>query len=162
LEEPRQEILSVTNLRKVYGDTVAVDGVSFAVRRNEIVGLLGPNGAGKTTTINMVLGVLDPTEGTILVDGVNIARRRSQALQRTNFAAVYAPVPGNLTVIQNLRIFAMLYGVKHLTPRIEWTLLIGGGLAVFDLLLACWFFSRTYRYAVRGGLIARYSAETVS
>jgi ABC-2 type transport system ATP-binding protein len=119
LAESQQEILSVTNLRKVYGDTVAVDGVSFSVRRNEIVGLLGPNGAGKTTTINMVLGVLDPTAGTILVEGIDIARRRSQALQRTNFAAVYAPVPGNLTVIQNLRIFAMLYGVRHPAARIE-------------------------------------------
>lgn len=117
--EATQEILSVTDLRKVYGDTVAVEGVSFAVRRNEIVGLLGPNGAGKTTTINMVLGVLDPSAGTILVEGVNIARRRSQALQRTNFAAVYAPLPGNLTVSQNLRIFGLLYGVKHLSGRIE-------------------------------------------
>lgn len=113
------EVLSVANLRKTYGDTVAVDGVSFDVRRNEIVGLLGPNGAGKTTTINMVLGVLDPSAGTILVEGVNIARHRSQALQHTNFAAVYAPLPGNLTVFQNLRIFGLLYGVKRLAERIE-------------------------------------------
>jgi ABC-2 type transport system ATP-binding protein len=119
MEEFTKEILSVTNLHKAYGDTVAVAGLSFAVRRNEIVGLLGPNGAGKTTTINMVLGVLDSTEGTILVEGENIARRRSQALQQTNFAAVYAPLPGNLTVAQNLRIFGMLYGVKRLSLRIE-------------------------------------------
>ena len=51
-------VLSIRDLRKAYGQTVAVDGVSFEVGRNEIVGLLGPNGAGKTTTINMVLGVL--------------------------------------------------------------------------------------------------------
>ena len=113
------EVLSVDNLRKVYGQTVAVDGVSFQVRRNEIVGLLGPNGAGKTTTINMILGVLEPTAGSILVEGVDLAVHRSQALQCTNFAAVYAPVPGNLTVEQNLRIFGMIYGVKDLSQRIE-------------------------------------------
>ncbi len=106
-------------LRKQYGATLAVDGVSFDVNRNEIVGLLGPNGAGKTTTINMILGVLEPTSGTILVEGVDIAAKRSQVLARTNFAAVYAPLPGNLTVTQNLRFFGMIYGVKNLAARIE-------------------------------------------
>ena len=63
---PLQErALSVTQLRKVYGDTVAVDGVSFAVQPREIVGLLGPNGAGKTTIINMILGVLEPSAGSV-------------------------------------------------------------------------------------------------
>jgi ABC-2 type transport system ATP-binding protein len=112
-------VLSIENLRKVYGDTVAVDKVSFDVRRNEIVGLLGPNGAGKTTTINMILGVLQPTSGRIQIEGIDLAARRSQALARTNFAAVYAPVPGNLTVYQNLRIFGMIYSVDRLSARIE-------------------------------------------
>ncbi len=71
-------MLSVRDLRKQYGATVAVDGVSFEVNRNEIVGLLGPNGAGKTTTINMILGVLEPTSGTILVEDLDIASKRSQ------------------------------------------------------------------------------------
>ncbi|MGP0072275.1 MAG: ABC transporter ATP-binding protein [Bryobacteraceae bacterium] len=113
------QVLSVRNLRKEYGATVAVDGVSFDVNRNEIVGLLGPNGAGKTTTINMILGVLEPTFGTILVDGLDIAAQRSAALERTNFAAVYAPLPGNLTVVQNLRFFGLIYGVQDLSARIE-------------------------------------------
>jgi ABC-2 type transport system ATP-binding protein len=112
-------VLSVVNLRKQYGTTVAVDGVSFEVKRNEIVGLLGPNGAGKTTTINMILGVLEPTSGTILVEGLDIAMKRSQVLERTNFAAVYAPLPGNLTVAQNLRFFGLIYCVKNLSARIE-------------------------------------------
>jgi ABC-type branched-subunit amino acid transport system ATPase component len=60
-------VLEVQDLKKAYGETVAVDGVSFAVRQNEIVGLLGPNGAGKTTTINMILGVLEPTGGSIRI-----------------------------------------------------------------------------------------------
>jgi len=112
-------VLSVHELRKFYGGIVAVDGVSFEVNRNEIVGLLGPNGAGKTTTINMILGVLEPTSGAIAVDGLDIAKKRSQVLARTNFAAVYAPLPGNLTVLQNLRFFGLIYGVRNLPARIE-------------------------------------------
>jgi ABC-2 type transport system ATP-binding protein len=112
-------ILSVTNLRKSYGTTVAVDGISFSVAPREIVGLLGPNGAGKTTTINMLLGVLAPSAGVIQIDGHDLATERRQALTRTNFAAVYAPLPGNLTVAQNLRIFGMLYGVANLARRID-------------------------------------------
>jgi ABC-2 type transport system ATP-binding protein len=115
----RSKVLSVMELRKVYGDTAAVDGISFEVGSNEIVGLLGPNGAGKTTSINMILGVLEPTSGTIRIEDVDIAADRSRALERTNFAAVYAPLPGNLTVYQNLRIFGLIYGVKGLSERIE-------------------------------------------
>src|SRR6201988_2991219 len=112
-------VLSVSGLSKRYGGTLAVDDISFDVGRNEIVGLLGPNGAGKTTTINMILGVLAPTAGEILIHGVDLAAHRSRAPQCTNFEAVYAPLPGNLTVVQNLRIFGMLYSVKNLAQRIE-------------------------------------------
>src|SRR3982751_4975119 len=105
----------------------AVDRFSFEVRRGEIVGLLGPNGAGKTTTINMILGVLAPTSGSITVAGLDLARRRSAALERTNFAAVYAPLPGNHTVAQNLRVFGMIYDVPALGRRIDELL------ATFDL-----------------------------
>ena len=112
-------VLSVQGLCKTYGQTVAVNDVSFAVNRGEIVGLVGPNGAGKTTTINMILGVLEPTAGAIRIAGVDLAKRPSEALSNTNFAAVYAPLPGNLTVEQNLRVFGMIYGVKALGARIE-------------------------------------------
>src|ERR1043166_3000256 len=112
-------VLAVTDLRKTYGATTAVDGVSFAVAAGEIVGLLGPNGAGKTTTINMILGVLEPSAGAVLIEGLDVRTHRAQALARTNFAAVYAPLPGNLTVEQNLRFFGLIYGVPDLRARIE-------------------------------------------
>jgi len=115
----RLAVLSVSNLRKQYGSTVAVDGLSFTVGRNEIVGLLGPNGAGKTTTINMILGVLEPDSGTVRIEDVDLAEHRSRALARTNFVAVYSPLPGNLTVVENLRFFGMIYGVGNLTERID-------------------------------------------
>ncbi len=118
------EVLTVANIRKIYGGdkaaaTIAVDAISFSVQPGEIVGLLGPNGAGKTTTISMILGVLEPTSGNILIDGIDLSQHRSRALQVTNFEAVYAPLPGNLTVVQNLRIFGMLYSVKNISKRIE-------------------------------------------
>jgi ABC-2 type transport system ATP-binding protein len=112
-------VLSVTGLRKRYRDTVAVNGISFDVRQAEIVGLLGPNGAGKTSTINMILGVLAPDAGAIRIGGIDLAADRSRALARTNFTAVYAPLPGNLTVFQNLRVFGLLYGVEDLGERIS-------------------------------------------
>ena len=114
-----RNVLTVQQLRKSFGETVAVDDVSFEVAPNEIVGLLGPNGAGKTTTISMLLGVLEPTSGRVEIEGLDLARQRAQALGRANFAAVYAPLPGNLTVSENLRIFGMLYRVKNLTTRIN-------------------------------------------
>src|SRR5580704_11367526 len=118
LNELKSEaVLSVTDLCKSYPHITAVEQVSFAVRRNEIVGLLGPNGAGKTTIINMILGVLAPTSGTIRIADIDIARRRSQALAHTNFAAVYATLPGNLTVVQNLRFFGLVYGIENLGQR---------------------------------------------
>src|SRR5262245_57643996 len=113
------QVLVAESLSKQYGGTIAVDGISFQVARNEIVGLLGPNGAGKTTTINMVLGILEPSSGSIRIEGIDVAKQRSKALECTNFAAVYAPLPGNLTVYQNLRVFGMIYGVRYLPARIE-------------------------------------------
>ena len=112
-------VLSVKDLHKVYGTTHAVDGISFNVASHEIVGLLGPNGAGKTTAINMILGVLTPTSGSITIQGIDAVLHRSKAIGCTNFAAVYAPLPGNLTVAQNLHVFGLLYEVKKLRNRIE-------------------------------------------
>ena len=120
-------ILELRNVTKTYGKTIAVSDVSFMLRPKEILGLLGPNGAGKTTTIDMILGVLEPTGGEILIDGIDVMKNRSEAVSRTNFSAVYAQVPGNLTVAQNLKIFGLLYDVPNLKKR------IGGLLAEFDL-----------------------------
>lgn len=129
MESPSGEaVLSAEGLAKRFGDLLAVDGVSFQVAPGEIVGLVGPNGAGKTTIISMVLGVLRATAGRVLIGGIDVAAHRSAALERTNFAAVYTPLPGNLTVEQNLRVFGLIYGVKELSARIE------ALLADFDLI----------------------------
>jgi ABC-2 type transport system ATP-binding protein len=118
--EPRPNVvLSVAGLCKTYSQVVAVSEVSFDVRRREVVGLLGPNGAGKTTTINMILGVLSPTAGSVHIAGIDLARQRARALASANFSAVYASLPGNLTVRENLRFFGLVYGIPKLGHRVD-------------------------------------------
>lgn len=124
---PSPPILSIERLNKSYDGVQAVEDISLQVAPGEIVGLVGPNGAGKSTTINMILGVLEPTAGTIRIEGVDLKTHRGQALAKTNFAAVYAPLPGNLTVEENLRVFGMIYTIPRLGERIEQVL------AEFDL-----------------------------
>src|SRR5208282_1433266 len=114
-----RDILRITNLAKEYETVRAVDAISFAVREGEVVGLLGPNGAGKTTTINMVLGILEPTGGTIEILNRELKGHRSEMSRSINFAAVYAHMPANLTVWQNLCVFGLLYEVKPLKERIR-------------------------------------------
>src|SRR5260370_28130933 len=111
--------IEVQHLRKVYGEIVAVDDLTFSVPRGAVLGLLGGNGAGKTTTIAVLLGWLEPTAGEIRVLGVDMLKRRSAALPRMNFASPYVDLPHRLTVRQNLLFYGRLYGVKDLARRIE-------------------------------------------
>jgi ABC-2 type transport system ATP-binding protein len=113
------ETLKVAGLVKEYDSFRAVDNVAFAVKQGEIVGLLGPNGAGKTTTINMILGILEPTSGSIEILGKNLKEHRAEIVKQMNFAAVYAQMPGNLTVYQNLYVFGLLYQVRNLKEKIK-------------------------------------------
>jgi len=115
-------ILKVDGLTKDYGSIRAVDNISFSVGPDKIIGLLGPNGAGKTTTINMILGILEPTQGSIQVFGQSQKEHRSRISKDINFAAVYAHMPANLTVRQNLYIFGLLYEVRNLKERIKFLL----------------------------------------
>lgn len=110
--------IQVTDLRKVYRGTVAVENVSFCVERGSVTGLLGGNGAGKTTTIAMIMGLTLPTSGRVRVLGVDMARDRHRVLHRMNFESPYVDLPGRLTVRQNLKVFARLYGVGDSAARI--------------------------------------------
>ena len=115
-------VLAVNGLTKEYGSLKAIDGISFSVPSGKIIGLLGPNGAGKTTTINMVLGILEPTRGSIEIFSKDLKEHRSAISKDINFVAVYAHMPANLTVRQNLHIFGLLYEVKNLKDRIQFLL----------------------------------------
>lgn len=112
-------IVDVKGLRKQFGNYVAVKNVSFQAERGEIVGLLGANGAGKTTTLHMLLGLTKPTSGSIRIFGRDIETDRTEILQRVNFASSYVHLPYNLKVVENLLVFAKIYGVRNPLPKIE-------------------------------------------
>lgn len=110
--------LSVEGLQKIYGKTVAVGPLSFSLAAGSTTGLLGGNGAGKTTTIGMIMGLIEPTRGQILVFGHDMAHERYHVLDRMNFESPYVDMPHRLTVRQNLRVFARLYGVEDINSKI--------------------------------------------
>jgi ABC-2 type transport system ATP-binding protein len=114
-----ERVVEVHALTKRFAATVAVDGVSFDVAAGEILGLLGPNGAGKTTTLQMMLGLVTPTSGSVRVFGLDLARHRRAILQRVNFSSAYVSLPFNLTAFENLNVFARLYGVRRPTEKIR-------------------------------------------
>ena len=113
-----QPSIAVEELRKVYRETLAVDGVDFSVPRGAIVGLLGGNGAGKSTTIGMIMGLVLPTAGRVRVLGHDMERERHRALPHMNFESPYVDMPHRLTVRQNLTVFGRLYGVRDVRARI--------------------------------------------
>ncbi len=112
-------ILSVKNLSKNYRKIEAVKDISFAVEAGEIVGLLGPNGAGKTTIISMILGILEPDGGSIEIMGRSMGKEADKIASDLNFSAIYTQVPLNLSVMQNLKIFGLLYGTPGLSKKIQ-------------------------------------------
>ena len=111
--------IQVINLSKFYKEKKAVNDINFIVKENEIIGLLGPNGCGKTTTIAMILGLLKPTNGEILINGLKIEENRISLLHKMNFISPYIELPKKLTVKQNLIVYGKLYSIPNLEHKIE-------------------------------------------
>ena len=111
--------LEVIGLSKIYNNKDAVKDISFKVNKNEIIGILGPNGCGKTTTIGMILGLLKPSNGKVLINGIEIEKKRVDLLNQLNFISPYIELPKKLTVKQNLEVYGRLYDVKNLKKKIE-------------------------------------------
>jgi ABC-2 type transport system ATP-binding protein len=112
-------VIKVEHLTKRFKSVAAVDDVSFEVTRGLTTGILGGNGAGKTTTITMLLGLLLPTSGSIRVLGEDMLRHRHRVLPRLNFSSPYVDLPHRLTVMENLTIYARLYGLRQPGERIR-------------------------------------------
>ena len=112
--------LEVIELSKFYDVKQAVKNISFKVNKNEIIGILGPNGCGKTTTIGMILGLLKPTSGKVLINGLEIEKYRVKLLTNLNFISPYIELPKRLTVRQNLEVYGRLYNVKKLKDKIDY------------------------------------------
>ena len=109
--------LEIINLSKTYNAKDAVKNISFKLNQNEIIGILGPNGCGKTTTIGMILGLLKPTKGKVLINGIEIESHRVDLLNELNFISPYIELPKKLTVKQNLEVYGRLYDVKKLKAK---------------------------------------------
>jgi len=112
-------VIDVQHLTKRFGSQVVVDDLTFSVAAGEIVGFLGPNGAGKTTTLAMLLGLLLPTAGEVRILGLAMPAERKRILARVNFTSPYVSLPGNLTVDENLTVFARMYGLRNARDRID-------------------------------------------
>jgi len=114
-----ENIIEVKKLNKIYDKTIAVKDLSFVINKGKIIGLLGPNGCGKTTTIAMILGLVKPTSGEVLIKGKNIEKERINLLEKMNFISPYVELPKKLTVEENLKVYAGLYGVKNINEKIS-------------------------------------------
>ena len=112
--------IEVINLSKSYKSKQAVNNINFKINENEIVGLLGPNGCGKTTTIGMILGLLKPTNGQVLINGIDIEKNKISLLHKMNFISPYIELPKKLKVKQNLIVFGKLYNIKNLNEHIDY------------------------------------------
>ncbi|MFQ5871731.1 MAG: ATP-binding cassette domain-containing protein [Candidatus Geothermarchaeales archaeon] len=114
-------IIEVDGLTKKFGDLVAVDHVSFQVKRKEIFGFLGPNGAGKTTTIRMLCTLTRPTEGSAAVAGHDIVREADEVREHVGLVSEKMIMYDRLTAYENLKLFGKLYDIpsKLLEERID-------------------------------------------
>ena len=112
--------IEVINLSKSYKSKQAVNNINFKINENEIVGLLGPNGCGKTTTIGMMLGLLKPTSGKVLINGMDIEKNKISLLHKMNFISPYIELPKKLTVRQNLIVYGKFYNVNNLNEQIDY------------------------------------------
>ncbi len=112
----KETVLKVKGLTKRYGTFVAVDSIDFDIKRGEILGLLGPNGAGKSSTIQMLLGLLTPSGGSISYFNKDFNKHRIEILGRINYLSAFNTLQNKITVEQNMRVFASAYQVKN-SPR---------------------------------------------
>jgi ABC-2 type transport system ATP-binding protein len=112
-------VLSVSNLTKIFGSFTAVDSASFALNQGEILGLLGQNGAGKTTTIQMLLGVLTPTSGSISYFGKPLGENLHKILEEVNFSSAYTNLPYNLLVSDCINYISYFYKIDDRASRVQ-------------------------------------------
>ncbi|MCJ7433151.1 MAG: ABC transporter ATP-binding protein [Anaerolineales bacterium] len=124
----QQPAIQVTNLTKRFGDFTAVNGINFEVQRGEIFGFLGPNGSGKTTTIRMMLGLMEPSSGSVEVLGMKVDGDTKLIRPRVGYMSQRFSLYNDLTVIQNLNFYGAAYGLSNseLHTRIKEALSMAG------------------------------------
>ncbi len=112
-------MIEVAGLKKLYDQFVAVDALSFSVQPGQVLGLVGPNGAGKTTTLRCMAGIIPPTQGEILISGVNLGQQPVEAKRQLAFFPDEPRLFDALTVQQHLTFTARIYQVTDYKPRAQ-------------------------------------------
>ena len=110
-------MIEVKNVTKKYGKVVAVDNINFTINDGEIIGLLGPNGAGKSTTMNMITGYIEPTEGTIVIDGYDISKKPRKAKREIGYMPEGVPLYTDMTVKEFVTYMAEIKKVDRKTRK---------------------------------------------
>ena len=113
--------IEIKNLNKEFKNFKAVKNLNFKINSGSIIGLLGPNGCGKTTTIGMMLGLIKPTDGSVIINNMNIEveKNRIKILERMNFISPYVELPKKLSVKENLIVYGRMYEVQNLREKIN-------------------------------------------
>jgi ABC-2 type transport system ATP-binding protein len=124
-EKTDQGVINVKDLTKYFGDFLAVDHITFSVNAGEVVGYLGPNGSGKTTTIRMLLGLLQPSEGSANVLGYDVVSQSEQVRKRVGYMSQRFSLYHDLTVKENLDFYAGVYGIRERSRQQEVLELVG-------------------------------------
>ena len=114
----KKVILEVKNLKKTFNGFTAIDDISFSLEEGQILGFLGPNGAGKSTTIYCLLGLIAPDDGSIHIFGKDVIKNRSEIFKEVNYASADYNLPWNLSIWENLQVYAKLYEVPDAKKRI--------------------------------------------
>ena len=117
IPHPPAEALSLTNVRKTFGATVALDGVTLAVNRGEMFGVIGPDGAGKTTMLRLVCGLMTPSGGTVQLFGADPFRAHRKATTAVGYLPQQFSLYGDLSIDENIEFFARLHGVSQFADR---------------------------------------------
>jgi len=119
-----QDVITIKDVKRRFGDFYAVKGISFSVRRGEVFGLLGANGAGKSTTFRMLCGLLPASDGRLLVAGRDLRTAAAGARGRIGYMAQRFSLYSNLSVLENLKFFSSAYGLygENRKKRIEWAI----------------------------------------
>src|SRR5262245_30852146 len=128
-------VIDVASVRKTFAPIVAVEGLTFSVRRGEMFGVIGPDGAGKTTTLRLICGLLAPNAGTVRVFGKDPYRSHRTATSSIGYVSQQFSLYGDLSIDENIEFFAQIHGVRDVEPR-RARLLALTGLAPFRQRLA--------------------------
>lgn len=120
-----EPVITVRNLTRRFGDFVAVDHINFEVGKGEIVGYLGPNGSGKTTTIRMLLGLLQPSDGSATVLGYDVHKQSEDVRSRVGYMSQKFAIYDDLTTLENLTFYGGVYGITDKTRIMQTLELVG-------------------------------------